>query len=79
MNEEEKQYVRDYWDAVLDAFGAWIEVQPLPEPWASEYREIHDAGLVPARVVLFNQDLVTGPVLVELDAARDDIVEAYTT
>lgn len=82
------QTFRQHWIDALAAFGAHIEIHQLPE--GVEHRQSFSAFLSsaseadsevdesPVRVVVVGRKYVSGPVLVELDKCREQIVQAFS-
>lgn len=67
---------RQHWTDALAAFGAHIEIYPLPGH--EECQGMDETGERPVRVVVVGRERVSGPVLVELDKCRERIVQAFS-
>jgi hypothetical protein len=84
MTETPEQF-KQRWIDCLDAFGARLEIDVLPD-WIenrtrSAWLPSDDEEAVedrPVRMRIVGRQYVTGPVLVELDANRQKIVAAFS-
>lgn len=80
--EPEVEAFRQHWVDCLAAFGAWIEIEVLPDHIEHRTRgewlgDPSGVGERPVRIRVVNRRFVTGVVLKELDEQRSRIVAAF--